>query len=62
MTGSGAFRSCFQCDDRYPGCHGSCEVYQKEKRAYESIRDRERERRKIEYDFAQDRIRRSRKK
>lgn len=51
MNSSGAFRTCYECKDRYPGCHGSCEAYQKEKQTFDSIRDRERERRKLDYDI-----------
>lgn len=57
-----AFQACFRCEDRYPGCHGSCEAYQNEKQQYESFRDRERASKRIEYDLMQDYRRRIRKK
>ena len=27
--------SCHRCQNRSPGCHGSCETYKKEKAAYD---------------------------
>lgn len=30
--------TCKDCPDRYPGCHGKCEKYQKEKSEYERIK------------------------
>lgn len=30
--------SCYQCPDRYPGCHAECEKYQKQKEEYEATR------------------------
>lgn len=27
--------SCYQCPDRYPGCHGSCEKYIQQKKELE---------------------------
>lgn len=26
--------TCMDCKDRYPGCHGSCETYQRERDLY----------------------------
>ena len=38
--------SCKDCQQRYPGCHGKCETYKREKAAHEEERaalNRERE-------------------
>lgn len=34
----GVFKSCIDCADRYPGCHGKCEKYLSEKAAYDEVR------------------------
>lgn len=39
--------SCKDCQQRYPGCHGKCETYKKEKAAHEEQRAAQKREREI---------------
>lgn len=39
--------SCKDCQQRYPGCHGKCETYKKEKAAHEEQREAQKREREI---------------
>lgn len=40
--------TCKGCGDRFPGCHGSCKKYQREKAEHEARRAKEAARRAVE--------------
>lgn len=46
-------RCCYGCEPpkRHPGCHDTCEAYQKQKAEWDAIRDRYKAEREREYEF-----------
>lgn len=40
---------CFQCPDRFPGCHGKCEKYIQQKADFEKTKEETRKKRDIEH-------------
>ena len=40
--------SCYGCEKRFPGCHGSCDKYKAEKAAHEARKEKEQQKRKVD--------------
>lgn len=56
---------CYQCPDRFPGCHGSCEKYIQQKADFDKVKAEARKKKDIEAGLISslcDRIHRSVKK
>lgn len=40
--------SCMGCQDRFPGCHGACEKYKKERAEYDKIKEETKKKHDVE--------------
>lgn len=55
----GVIKSCKDCTDRYPGCHGKCERYQAERAEYDRLKAAEKARQDVRiYEYLAERRRR----